>query len=167
MSKIIILDGTYGVGKTTVAHSICEISNGEYICIDPDEYYNSNLEDYFLFGWPVQSNKAILSKIRKEIEEKKLNNNIVIPLTINSSKYRQMWIGSFQDLAELYHIVLMAEKKQIINHINSDVHRDMSFAMESLDDNLRYYQGEIEGSIKIETTNVIPQMIANKILEIV
>lgn len=164
---MIFLDGPYGIGKTTVAKLICEISNEKYICIDPDEYYNNNLQHYFFWGWPIPNNKAILIEVHREVRNRIKENNIVIPLTLNSSKYKQIWIQSFQDLADLYYIVLLADKAQILNRINTDVQRDKSLAIEQLDDNLKYYQDNIEGSIKIDTTNITPQIVANRILEVV
>ena len=167
MNKIIILDGAYGVGKTTVANYVCEISEGSYICIDPDEYFNNNLERYFLWGWPIPDNKAILLEIRKEVEKSIKEKNIVIPVTLNATKYKQVWIHSFQGLGELHHIVLLAEREQLLRRISSDTQRDKTLAMERLDDNLSYYQGIIEGSYKIDTSNTDSQIVAKMILGLV
>ena len=54
MNKLILLDGTQGGGKSTVAHCVCTISNGKYVCVDPDEYFNSNAV-YFFFNGDTQS----------------------------------------------------------------------------------------------------------------
>ena len=161
------MDGTYGVGKSTVANCISEVSNGEYICIDPDDYFNSYPEHYMSFGWPTYNNKAIQIRVKQEVKDKTQEKNIVIPLTMPSSKWRQIWVHMLKDLTELYHIVLLAEKKQILSRINSDVHRDRSFALENLDENLKYYQCDIEGSIKIDTTRIPPEEVANKILKMI
>ena len=167
MNKLIFLDGPYGIGKTTVADCICEISKEKYICIDPDEYFNNDVKRYFLWGWPIPCNKAILREIQRNVEEKIKECNIVIPLTLNSSKYKNDWVHSFNDLAELHHIVLIADRKTILNRIRDDVQRDKSLAMEQLDDNWRYYQRDIEGTIKIDTSEMAPQVVASKVLEVV
>ena len=167
LGKIVLIDGTYGVGKTTVAQSICDISNGEYIFIDPDEYFNNNLGRFILYGWPTCNNMAILGEIQKAAEERIQESNIVVPLTLNSSKYKNIWIQSFEDFAKVYHFILMAKKEQILKRIGNDEKRNKTLAIEMLDSNLKYYQGDIEGSIKIDTSNIDPQMVAKLIIELI
>ena len=164
---MIVLDGPYGVGKTTIAQLICELSTEKYICIDPDRSFNSDPQRYLLRGWPPANNGAIQEETKNAVKEKIRESNIVIPLTLNSLKYKQLWIDSLQKVAKLYHVILMAEKEKILARINEGVQRDKSFAIESLDSNLLYYQRDIEGTIKIDTSNISPQMVANMVLAMV
>ncbi len=164
---MIILDGPYGVGKTTVAQLICELPTEKYICIDPDKSFNSDPKRYLLLGWPPANNSAIQEETKNAVNEKIKESNIVIPLTLNSLNYKPFWIDSFQKVAKLYHVILIAEKEKILTRINNGVQRDKSFAIESLDGNLLYYQKDLEGTIKIDTSNLSPQMVANMVLDMV
>ena len=166
MNKLILLDGTQGVGKSTAAHCVCTISNGKYVCVDPDEYFNSNVV-YFFFngGYPVANNKIILKIVHKKVREQIKDKNVVIPLTLNSHDYREVWTKLFNDIAEVRHIILYADKETLRNRINHDEGRDKELALDNIDNNDKFYRGSIEGIIKIDTSALSPEAIAKRILE--
>lgn len=166
MNKLILLDGTHGVGKSTVAHCVCMISNGKYVCIDPDEYFNSNAAYYFFNGgYPVANNTIILEIVHKKVREQIKDKNVVIPLTLNSQDYRESWTKLFHDIAEVRHVILYADKETLRNRINLDEGRDKELALDNIDNNDKFYRGSIEGTIKIDTSALSPEVIAKKILE--
>ena len=166
MNKLILLDGTYGVGKSTVAHCICKI-NDSYVCVDPDEYYNNYGKRYFKYGGPASNNSALRTDIQKIVKEIILNRNVIIPVTLFNQELMDTWMELFSDIAEVKHFVLYADKKTIEDRINHDEGRDKGFALDSLDNNVRYYHNITIDSPKINTSDLTPEETPKRILELV
>ena len=75
---IIWLNGTYGVGKTTVARKIEELLDTETEILESDYYYQEMVKENMLlaFGGTLpQNNKNFLMRFKKVIEEKLENTN--------------------------------------------------------------------------------------------
>ena len=166
MNVIILLDGTYGVGKSTVARCICKI-NDTYICVDPDEYYNSNLSHYAKYGGPASNNLVLRTDIQNMVKEVIPNNNVIIPVTLFNRKLLDDWIRLFNDISEVKHFVLLADKKTIEDRINRDAGRDKGFALDNLDNNVKYYQSNTINAIKIDTSELSPEEVGDMILGMV
>lgn len=165
MNKLLLLDGTYGVGKSTVAHCMCKSSNDTYVCVDPDEYYNNDGKRYYKGGGPASNNSILQKDIRKVVEEIIQNRNIIIPVTLFNRRLLERWTKLFCDIAEVRHFVLYADKKIIMSRIDLDEGRDKGFALDNLDNNEKYYQSSVTGSIKIDTSKFTPEEVAKMILE--
>ena len=67
MNRIILINGTYGVGKTTIAKSIMNNNDENFVVLDPDEDYNELVEKGMLYmlGWPMQTSKVYLRYFRQ------------------------------------------------------------------------------------------------------
>lgn len=165
MNKLILLDGTYGVGKTTVALQICSVPDNMYICIDPDEIFNNNLEKYMIHGWPAANNSLIKRNVRNEVKDRIQNVNIVIPLTLNTQLYVDGWTNLFSDIADVRHVILFADTEIVKNRIVNDVGRDKDFALEQLHNNDNYYRRDFEGDVKIDTSDLTTEEVAEKIMK--
>lgn len=50
MNRIILINGTYGVGKTTIAKSIMNNNDENFVLLDPDEDYNELVEKGMLYN---------------------------------------------------------------------------------------------------------------------
>ena len=70
-------------------------------------------------------------------------------------------------IANVRHVILYADRNTLIDRINNDVGRDKELALNSIDDNEKYYEGIFEKSIKIDTTELSLEETAKKILELV
>ena len=167
MNKLILLDGPYGIGKTTVARSICNTSNGRNICLDPDEYYNDDAGTLFWYGWPIPNNSCIKNIIRREVKKQIHDKNVIIPLTLNSQLYLNDWTNLFRDIADVKHVILYANKETLLKRISNNADRyDKEHALEFLDENMTYYQRHIEGAYKLNTSSKTPDEIAKIILQL-
>ena len=167
MNKLILLDGPYGVGKTAAALCICAKSDGKYVCIDPDEYFNNNVKRYGLRGGPIPNNTLIKEDIKKEVEKQIKNKNVIIPLALNTREYAEEWTKLFRDIADVKRVILYASKKILVNRIENAKGRNKELALNSLDANLKYYDGITEGAFGIDTSKLDVEEVANKILELV
>ena len=165
MNKLILLDGIYGIGKTSVALPICSISDNSYISIDPDKLYNDNLERWLICGWPAANNSLIKKYVRKEVENRIQDVNIIIPLTLNAQSYVDAWTKLFSDIAEVRHVILLADTETVKNRIINDVGRDKAFALEQLHYIENYYRRDVEGTVKIDTSNLTIEEVAEKVLK--
>lgn len=164
MNQIILLDGTYGIGKTSVAREVCSI-NKTYLCLDPDKQFNSNREKYFIFGWPAANNGLIRKCIRNEVENKIQIVNIIIPLTLNKQSYRESWINLLSDITEVRHVILFADMEKVKGRILNDPGRDTTFALEQLYYNENFYRRDTEGAFRINTSDLTINEVAIRILE--
>ena len=167
MNKVILLDGTYGVGKTSVANYICSAFDDRYICIEPDEYFNNNRECYFFWGWPASNNSCLKGFIRKEAEKKIQTANIIIPLTLNDESYVVTWTKLFSDIAEVKHVILFAETEKMKSRIINDTGRDKNFALEQLKYSEVFYRQVNDESIQIDTSELSIEEVAIKVLEVI
>ena len=166
MKKLIIIDGICGVGKTTVANYICDTLKEEYICIDPDEKYNSDPVSIFLKGkGPIPQNTIIKSYLRTEVKRSIQDKNIIIPVYLTSEEFTKDWIDCFQDIADVKYVFLYADKETLKSRINEDAEsRDKSHAVYCLETH-RAYHKDIEGSIIIDTSRLSPDAVAREILD--
>lgn len=167
---VIWIDGTYGVGKSTIALKIKENLKNlskEFIILESDEFYlNMIKENQFLaFGGSLpQNNNNFISRFRKEIMEKKDKNLIVVmALTQNECK-EDLFDCLINSGINIIHFILTAEKETIKSRINADESRDKNFSLEFLEFNQNFLIDNFKDAKYINTENKDVNEVAKEIL---
>ena len=155
------------MGKTAVAHKICNISNGSFICVDPDKYFNDNIKRYWRRGGPISRNTLMKEDIYKEVKNQIHKANVIIPLTLNSLEDTEKWFECYRDIADLRHVILYADEDTLIKRINGQEGRDKEGAIDNIEINKKYYNNNIPGAIKIDTSEMSVSEVAQEILRLI
>ena len=166
---IIWLNGTYGVGKTTVARKIGELLDTEIEILESDYYYQEMVKENMLlaFGGTLpQNNKNFLKRFKKVIEEKLENTNkqLVIVMALTQKEGVELLFEHFNLKGNVLHIILTASEETIKSRINSDDNRERGFAIEWLKYNLAFLDANFPDAIRIDTENEDADAIANEII---
>lgn len=164
---IIWLDGTYGVGKTSVAHKIIR-NNKEIELIESDECFlkfaKLNLCG-ILFGGTLPQNNLSFLKFMKETIEEKIIKDVLVVMALTTKEAEETLYGYFKEKeVDQIHIILEANKSIILDRINYDNEsRDKQFAISHLDDNLNYLANHYVNAIRIDTSGMCIEEVAGKI----
>ena len=170
---IIWLDGTYGVGKTTVANKLKEkFTDNDFDILDSDEYFTNMSENFGLGGgcWP-QNNKRFIVYFRQVIEDKLKNSNkdLIIVMALTQTECKEMlfeYLVNKYNNIKIWHIILVASKEEIISRINADAERDTTTALRLLQNNIYFLENNYSDAIRIDTNNKNVFDIASNIFDI-
>ena len=117
---IIWINGSFGVGKTTIAEKLKEriknsiIYDPEKVGLFLDKMLSEKKDDFQDYELWRTINYAIL----KELD--KTNEVIIVPMTITNLQYYNEIIGKLQnDCINIIHFILTANKENIINRLNA------------------------------------------------
>lgn len=141
---IVWIDGTLGVGKSSVAEELLQSSALlNTVLMDSDEYYLPGLSSgrYFGGGITPQNNIRFLPDFKGliEAEASKPNAIVVVTMALTMDECRD---NLFLPLSSLFpdsiHIILTADKDTIYSRIRTDGQRDQSFATQPLNRNFEY-----------------------------
>lgn len=170
---IVWLDGTYGVGKSSVADKLQELLNKpDVVVLDSDTFYLSGLKSlqYFGGGMLPQNNARFLSDFKNAIE-KEITNNIsiiIVVMALTMDECRDALLFPLQNqYSDLLHIVLTASRETIVSRIEGDSGRDYSFAKTPLGRNMAYLQLNYPQAEWIDTESITPKEAAKKIVELI
>lgn len=179
---IIWIDGTLGIGKTTVALKIKErVPDNEVEYLDSDFYFGemlrvmvANAEKNHCFpaicGLSPQTNKDFSAYFRKIIEEKaKGTKNLIISMALIEMQCKE---EIFDYLANrhknILHIILTASKDTIRNRIEFDDNkRDKKTALETLEENISFLDRNFPDTLRVDTDNKSICDVADEIIKIV
>ena len=166
MNRIILINGTYGVGKTTIAKSIMNNNDENFVLLDPDEDYNELVEKGMLYmlGWPMQTSKVYLRNFRQKVEIAVKEKNVIIPMTISTDICRREVYDYLIKNTDTIHVILSADEKVIVDRINKDVGRSKNFSKDSIKNNILYLKNNFIGSIWIDTSSKSIDSVANEII---
>ena len=167
---IVLINGTYGVGKSTVAKRIqAQIPNVQII--ESDYFYYQMIEKnpFLAFGGTTpQNNMNFLTRFKNEVFNQ-LNNTdkiIIIVMAITQDECKKEILEPLvEKCAEFYHFILTASKDTILSRIESQSGRDVFIAKGFLDENIHYLNTNFDSSIRIDTNNKDVSTIANEIIE--
>ena len=150
---IIWLNGSFGVGKTTIAENLKENMTNSII-YDPEKVgmflyktlpeKKDDFQDYELW-------RTINYEMLKELD--KQNEVIIVPMTITNLQYYNEIVGKLQkDGIKILHFILTANKESIISRLNN---RDNSteWAYNQVDRCVTAFQGDSFNGQKIDTNN--------------
>ncbi len=167
---IIWINGTYGVGKTTVANEIAKIYTGRSKVLDPDNLWLSSLKKdpmiAFGDGTYPQSNKNFITILSDKIHTITSNYDglIIIPMAITEKTSYDTFINTNQ--ADIKHFILEANTDILNKRICNNIGRDINLATSSMEKNIAFLNS-ITNAIHIETSNLLPDEVANYIIGII
>jgi gluconate kinase len=169
--KIIWLDGTFGVGKTTVSMSLNK-KLPQFKILDSDEYHQTLMKknpDAFVFGgFLPQNNKYFIQYFRKIIDEEiaKGATNLIVVMAVTFEESRKGLLNYFENKGvEITHIILQANKDVLQERIMSDKQRDQDFALQRMEWNLKFLEQHYVDAVRIDTDNMIPEEVADVIFD--
>ena len=164
---IILINGTYGVGKTTIANEVNKIYKGLYKVLDPDELWYEALKNNrnIAFGGTYpQNNKKFLkileSKLKEELE--KYEGIIIIPMTITEDLSYNLLVRPNKDIIKQF--VLLADEDIIKQRIYEDNGRDNSLSINNIKRNNQFLNN-ISDATFIDTSNMSVDKIAENIVK--
>ncbi len=166
---LIWLDGTYGVGKSSVANELMKIMT-EVKIMNADTYYSEMMKAGLIniFGGTTPQNKKdFLLLFRNEIEQALLVNPIVVvDMALTQNECKEILFEHFLFTPHL-HFILTAETTMLLQRINSCSGRDTFFAQEWKDINELFLAENYRDAFVIDTTPLSPYETATKIYQII
>ena len=170
---IIWIDGTYGIGKSTVAQEIKEkISDTEIEILDSDYYYQEMIKEngfLALGGTLPQNNQNFIKRFKKvlvekiEHQDKKL---IIIVMSVTQPECKEQIFDVLSaENSELLHIILTAKKETIEARIQLDENRDKGFSLQWLEFNQNFLEKNFDNALRISTENKSSNDIADEIIQ--
>jgi cytidylate kinase len=170
--KIIWLDGTFGVGKTTVSRALNK-RLPQFKILDSDEYYQTLTEKKpyaFAFGGTLpQNNKYFISYFRKNIDEEIANGttNLIIVMAVTFEESRKELLSYFEDKdVDITHIILQAGTDVLHERIMNDEQRNKDWTLQYMEWNLKFLELHYLEAVRIDTDNMMPEDVADAIVSI-
>lgn len=166
MNYVVIINGTYGIGKTSVAKLIAKNDKKNFVMMDPDEYYNHLAEKgaTIFIGWPMQNSKIYLKDFRCKVEKALEDSSVVIPITISTDVCKKELYDYLKSIADVVQIVLYADNEVVIKRIKSDIGRSKEFSKERLEENVAFINKHFSDANWIDTTTKSIEEVANHII---
>jgi len=168
---IVWINGTHGVGKTSVAKEIKNIIGETAMIIEPDLYFEVFCKEKFLEvggGCFPQNNKAFINDLREIIEiEENENNILIIPMTIATDESRMGLIDYFKEKTIVKHFILKADEKILKQRIDNDYNRDKKLALSCMKSNIEYFEKMFFEEVVICTNELKIKEVANEIINLI
>lgn len=164
---IILINGTYGVGKSTVADNVNKIYKGISKVLEPDKLWHEVLKkdrNIAFGGTYPQNNKKFLKILESRLKEeiKKYEGLIIIPMTITEDFSYNLLVKPNKDIIKQF--ILLADEEIIKQRIYKDNERDYSLAINSIDRNNNFLNN-ISNATFIDTSNMNANEIAEYIVK--
>lgn len=153
---IVWIDGTHGVGKTTVAKALIErLKNRRVGHIDSDGLDSSVYEAMMLHGGGClpQNNFTFLCTLRNEIE-KKISEGcdfLVVEMALTQKECIEYLLEPLRARHQIIHIILTASMETVKERIRNDPDRDQKFAQDYLGGNIAFLTQNYPEAIYIDT----------------
>jgi len=149
---VIWLNGSFGVGKTTIANELVKKLAGVFI-YDP-ENLGTFLRDNLKYNYNDYQDYPFFRQFNFEII-KDLNNNykyIIVPMTLTNKAYYDEIIGRLNNSGiSVKHFILIASKETIKNRLNNRANTTL-WSYEQVDRCLEAFEKVILGE-RINTDN--------------
>lgn len=174
---IILINGTYGVGKSSVSKEIQrQIENGKVRLFDPDGFYQDIKKEIFydiiLNGGGVnpQNNISFLNRVKKELKVF-TNKEImcIVPMAVTTKESLEIiWKYLYTNEKEFCHFILDADESAITERIVSDIERKQKeLALDELHSNVIFLKSNFEDAIRIDTNHKKVEEVAHEIIHII
>ena len=174
---IILINGTYGIGKTTTAKCLFEIfsdsffSGGDFALYDPDDFILSEIDmnqfnSFFkIYGWECTANPAYLEIAQKNIKKLIADHiAVIVPMTLAHENGKKYIIDYFATIGEpLKHFILEADNFTTTQRIVFQKERDKKLSLKWIDTNLKFLKDNYPDAIRINTEQKAPRKIAKEI----
>ena len=174
---IVFINGTYGVGKTSVAEEMQRhITDIKTIIFDPDELYQNMAEEIFFDvinnrgGMAPQNNKMFLNRVKEKLlPYKDMNVLCIVPMALTTKETIEIVWESLNDNSKaIFHFILEADESIIEERINSDEGRKQKEkALGELQSNTIFLNNNFIEAIRINTNNKSVKEVANEIMNMI
>ena len=160
---IIWVDGTYGVGKTTIATMLKEKMGDEVELLLSDYYYNATIKKIMaeaevnhrfpcIGGTLPQNNMRFLREFKQLIEEKSAEKTLIIDMALTKTECKVNLYDSLEKEGKIIkHFILTADEKTIKSRIANDTDRMKDLSLDWLKDNLSFLDKNFPTAIRIKT----------------
>lgn len=178
---IIWIDGTYGVGKTTVAKQLKKKWGSETELLEADEYINETIKKIVeeakashttpnIGGNIPQNNMRFLKDFKKIIEEKYevKNKRLIVDMALTEIECKENLFDLLRmEGKNIVHFILTAHEKILRERIKQDKDRMKELALDELEANIQFLKDSCPDAIWIQTDNGYVDDIAEEIIEII
>ena len=154
---IIIINGSHGVGKTTICNELIKrINNKQWIFLKSDYYWIRMLKTNMClsFGGTIPStNNNFLNYYRKEILNTIQQKNVIIDLTINNDFAKKEIINHpLLKKEKILHFIIKSSQEIVLERIKND-NRDDEELPKKYNENMDYFNENFKNAIYIDTSN--------------
>lgn len=179
---IIWIDGTYGVGKTTVAAKVKEsFSDSNAELLESDYYSNESLKRLVeeakannrfphIGGTLPQNNMRFIQEFRELIEDKSQDTDkkIIVDMALTMKECKEeLFDRLISDGKSILHIILTADKDTIKSRIKNDGNRMKEIALEWFTWNITFLDRNFPDATRIKTDNRNIDDIVTEIIELI
>ncbi len=176
---IVFIDGTYGVGKTSVVSEIKKkFANDDMVFIEADFWFRKMCDCRIhqakkeatpnIGGMFPQTNITFIRSFQKRITEKVKDENtkILVDMALTSDVCKELILDHFTKIhRNVLHIILIAEEDTIRNRIIHDVNRDKPQALYAIKRNLDFLKDNYGDAQQINTENKTIDDVAQEVIK--
>lgn len=168
---IIWLDGTYGIGKTTVAEQLKKVLQNKNIkFLNSDYLYTEIIKRDSLSGGGAvpQNNINFLRVIRNEIQEELVSTDgiLIIDMALTQKESKELLFDYLKNEGiAIKHFILTASINTIKKRIENSENRDKVLAYSYLEQNIHFLNSNYDDAIRIDTENKNSNEIAKEIIK--
>ena len=171
---IVWIDGTYGIGKSTIASEI--IARNELtdtVLKDSDQSWRDMISQnpWKICGkYPQQRHEHFIHWFRREIEDAShRHETVIVTMALTAEECKA---GLYEYLLKrensILHIILTADKKEILERIEKDEKRgDKALARNHLFDNMAFLEKNFEDAVWVNTDGKSVEGIVDEVIEII
>ena len=177
---IVWIDGTYGVGKTSIAYKVENVFSGAEV-LESDVYWTEIFKKIIdetpkgcipnFGGCLPQNNLRFIEEFKAIIEQKEKTERkiVVIDMTLATNCCRDRLISYFRDKnINMLHFIIEADENEIRERINNDDKRsDKTLALGELKQNLLFYGNNYIDAIRINTIDKTINDAVDEIVQII
>lgn len=177
---IILIDGTFGIGKTTIAYNLKDKLGDSAEVLDSDYYYHYKYinnwsimyNSEFKIGTFPQNDNNFIKEFKNSIEEKAIKNDkkLIVTMALIQRNCKEILFDCLKkEQKDMIHIILTAEENNIIERIKKDENksRDKHNALEWLKPNIDFLEKNYPNDIWIKTDNRDIDSIVDEIIKII
>lgn len=179
---IIWIDGTYGVGKTTVAKKVMEcFSDDEVELLESDFYSNeswrclaekakANNSIPYICGTLPQNNLYFIQEFRKLIDRKSMDTGkkLIVDMAVTKKECKEeLFDRLISGGRNIVHIILTADEETIKSRIKNDETRMKDIALDNLKDNISFLNENFPEALWIKTDERAISEIAKEVIEVI
>ena len=167
--KIVWIDGTFGVGKTSVAKAITDKISNAFVLEFDELYMRYKAKSIFdVFGERYPEAKkylidALISEMMEIIQQGQYD-YLIIPIALINDYCKEKLVDGFSDY---FHIILNASYENLFKRINNQENRDVDLALTYRPTAIAYLENHYPDAYRIDTNNKNTDSIADEIIEII
>jgi deoxyadenosine/deoxycytidine kinase len=165
---IIWIDGTYCVGKTSVAKRLDERLGDDIELLESDYYFDEMIKktikkakvdhSFFLKGYSLpQNDMRFIKEFKKLIVEKSnnTNKNLIVDMALTQMECKKYLFDSLQEEGRtIVHIILLADEENLKLRIKKDENRMKEVALDWMKDNVSFLNDNYSDAMRIKTDNM-------------